>query len=508
MLINREIWQKVLPLNKGRSCESFVRVVAAAQICSNNNYDTTPIFFLPGWGFDGRIITVMSTVPSWFSPLLPADPLGLLKKLHDFIKKNQINRINLIGWSMGGNLALDFALAYPDKVSKLFLLSVRQSWSKAEIEHIRLTLTSNPQKFLAGFYRNCFLGYKQAYNRFVANLEAQYLEQLDLPILLAGLDYLVEAKISSPPCVEAYSLHGRRDLVVPLVEMAKIKHSKVTIFNHAGHALLMDDNFQLPEKKNKKAIRHNFTKAAATYDAYSDIQQELAGKLVNECRLPLSSPPQSILEIGCGTGNYTLLLAQRFSDADISTLDFSQQMVEMARLKLAPISSRIKFICEDGESFLAAAPSSFDLITSNATMQWFDNIDYAFFNIKKLLTTGGLFKGSLFGPQTLQELALGLTQLFGQQIRLPAVDFLSRATLHNMLCKHFKIVLTSEWMVQRQYKSLIDLLLHIKKTGATGGHYKPLPFTRGRLKKLDDWFLAQYGGYRVSYQTYLLMVCK
>lgn len=41
--------------------------------------------------------------------------------LHDFMEQHEIEKANILGFSDGGNIALTFALKYPDKIKKLIL---------------------------------------------------------------------------------------------------------------------------------------------------------------------------------------------------------------------------------------------------------------------------------------------------------------------------------------------------------------------------------------------------
>lgn len=45
------------------------------------------------------------------------------KDIHDFLEKKQIDSVHLLGYSMGGRLALYFALTYPSKIQSLILES-------------------------------------------------------------------------------------------------------------------------------------------------------------------------------------------------------------------------------------------------------------------------------------------------------------------------------------------------------------------------------------------------
>lgn len=68
-----------------------------------------------------RVITFDGRGAGKSPPLLePADFVEDLKKLLDHL---QIDRAILVGHSMGGQIATDFALAYPDRVSKLVLVA-------------------------------------------------------------------------------------------------------------------------------------------------------------------------------------------------------------------------------------------------------------------------------------------------------------------------------------------------------------------------------------------------
>ncbi|MGV1100136.1 methyltransferase domain-containing protein [Thiovibrio sp. JS02] len=251
----------------------------------------------------------------------------------------------------------------------------------------------------------------------------------------------------------------------------------------------------------KKRIRQRFSRAAATYDAHADVQQELAMRLGRE--LPPAVLPARILEIGCGTGNFTAVLARRYPAAKIIALDFSENMIRQAREKLGG-RGNLSFLCEDGERFLAACASSFDLICSNSTMQWFDDIDAAFAGIRRLLAPEGHFLGALFGPRTFYELSRGLSHCFAAPVLLPPHRFPGRETIAAMAASGLKEARVQEVEKVRQYGSLLDLLDHIRKTGTGGGQQLPATLTRGRLRLLDAWFQEHFNGYPATYQAFIV----
>jgi SAM-dependent methyltransferase len=76
----------------------------------------------------------------------------------------------------------------------------------------------------------------------------------------------------------------------------------------------------------------------------------------------LGSDPANILELGTGTGAGALMLAQRFPGAQVTGLDVSHAMIDLARGKTPPeVRSRLRFEVGDAAS-LKYDEGAFDLI--------------------------------------------------------------------------------------------------------------------------------------------------
>jgi trans-aconitate 2-methyltransferase len=95
-----------------------------------------------------------------------------------------------------------------------------------------------------------------------------------------------------------------------------------------------------------------------------------------------------IVDLGCGTGTLTKRLADRFTDADVFGLDSSAPMlVEANKLK----SPRLVFAQGAIESFAdgGVVDGSFDVIFSNAALQWVDGHEVLLPKLIARLTTRG-----------------------------------------------------------------------------------------------------------------------
>jgi trans-aconitate 2-methyltransferase len=74
--------------------------------------------------------------------------------------------------------------------------------------------------------------------------------------------------------------------------------------------------------------------------------------------------PRTVVDLGCGPGNLTALLAQRWPDADVVGLDSSPEMIARAREVAPPVT----FDVADLREWAPSEPV--DVLVSNATLQW------------------------------------------------------------------------------------------------------------------------------------------
>lgn len=99
----------------------------------------------------------------------------------------------------------------------------------------------------------------------------------------------------------------------------------------------------------------------ATYLRYGD---ERGRPFIDLLSRVGAAEPRVVVDLGCGPGNLTVTLAQRWPRARVTGLDSSPQMVAQARQLAAPIT----FDAADVRDW--APGPEVDVVVSNAVLQW------------------------------------------------------------------------------------------------------------------------------------------
>lgn len=106
--------------------------------------------------------------------------------------------------------------------------------------------------------------------------------------------------------------------------------------------------------------------------------RELAGRV--------ASTPRTIIDLGCGPGNSTAVLRQRWPEADVSGLDSSDTMLASA----CAVDQEVTWIKSDIADWAAEEKPTFDLVFSNAALQWVDNHARVFPQLLRRVSGGGV----------------------------------------------------------------------------------------------------------------------
>jgi len=248
---------------------------------------------------------------------------------------------------------------------------------------------------------------------------------------------------------------------------------------------------------DKEVIKNNFSRYAKYYDRYSSVQYACALELINKIKI---NGFKKILDIGCGTGNYTKCLRTKFPLAQIKALDISSDMIEVAREKLG--DEKIEFIVADGESI--SFKEKFDLISSNASFQWFEDLKGALLRYKRLLNRKGVISFSTFGPDTFCELSQSLREMYRRrEVSLSSCNFPQKTEVEKILKVLFKEVEIERKIHKEEYNLLPELLRKIKYSGVRGAGLDRKAFwTPGTIEELQKVYKGKFKGITVTYEIF------
>jgi trans-aconitate 2-methyltransferase len=96
--------------------------------------------------------------------------------------------------------------------------------------------------------------------------------------------------------------------------------------------------------------------------------------------------PRKIIDIGCGPGNSTQVLANRFPDAYIIGVDNSPNMIETAQRNCISLDFKV---CDVNKDLLKVG-KGYDIVFSNACIQWIPNHRELLKNLIGLLKIDGI----------------------------------------------------------------------------------------------------------------------
>lgn len=196
-------------------------------------------------------------------------------------------------------------------------------------------------------------------------------------------------------------------------------------------------------------IVRNFGGAAKTYDKVADIQRVVAKELVR--RIHLLRPPSTLLDIGCGTGLVTEMLARRWPCAEITALDASPEMLSRLKEKL-PNAVRL-----EADAATYSTEKKFDLVVSSMLLHWLSEPQRVIAHWRSLLATGGTLAVAFPLDGSLKEWkelcrasgARDRTWRFPERQDLAAVEPFMNVNVHSIA-----------------YESMFEFLKHLRGTGA------------------------------------------
>ncbi|MDQ2076323.1 malonyl-ACP O-methyltransferase BioC [Marinimicrobium sp. ABcell2] len=396
-----------------------------------------PLVLLHGWGCDSGSWEPLLPVLRQFGDVIAIDLPGfgesapvpgfdlgtVLQRLEDSLPP----RATLIGWSLGGMLAVALAERCPDKVQRVVTLAsnlafvARADWPAAMAPAINRRFNAGFKADPAATWRR-FTGLMAQGDSEERTLLKELRKAFSGPDvsahtwsealqLLAQLDNRERfARLPQP----GLHLYAEADALVPLAAAEAVpqlnNRQTVAVIPGAGHALHWSRPVEVVEhigrflrrdagQLDKRRVANSFSRAASSYDRVARLQRAVSERLLE--LLPKSAVEATrILDLGCGTGYITERLAQNRPGAQVLGLDLAEGMLHFAR---GQRSMPAQWLCADAEA-LPLAPDSLDLVYSSLSIQWCEQVSGLFNELQRVIMPGGTLAFSTLGPGTLREL--------------------------------------------------------------------------------------------------------
>lgn len=269
------------------------------------------------------------------------------------------------------------------------------------------------------------------------------------------------------------------------------------------------DCVENPVEKPEREARYrqrSFDRASRRYDSVSEVQRIMAGRLVEVASEV--TEPETILEIGCGTGHLSKHLVRRWPDARLLLTDVSEGMLTRARERLgtSAVGARVRWRVLDARGPGWELEERFRLVASSAVVQWFPDLRAHLAGVAHRSLPGGHYLVAGFLPENLPELGKTLAR-FGVTLNVghsrAALEAASRAA-------ELRIQRFQTEAIVREYAGARELLDALRTMGASR-YPGERPLARRALRELMKDYerhFASPGGVRATWQVWYAVLAR
>lgn len=237
-------------------------------------------------------------------------------------------------------------------------------------------------------------------------------------------------------------------------------------------------------KLDKNLIAKRFKKSLTTYSENAVVQKHMTQRLGEFIQnIPVDSTG-SVLEIGCGTGFLTEYLSQNLRYERYVANDIIPECADYVEM----ISDEIEFL--EGDVDELKIDEKFNLIVSNATLQWSHNLPRVIKNLNGMLSDNGILAFSIFGEKNLEQ----MSKLVSRALNYHSLDDLK------VMLKDYKVLLMRDELIKLNFENPVDVLKHIKFTGTNAiSEYR---WSKSGLKNFESQYKRFYTSSEGVYLTY------
>ena len=237
-------------------------------------------------------------------------------------------------------------------------------------------------------------------------------------------------------------------------------------------------------KINKNSLAKRFGKSKNSYENATPIQEKMAQFLITKIAKRLEKKEVfSILEIGCGTGRLTRKLISQFPKAEIIAIDISKEMLA----KASKATKQPVYVNADAEEFIHSLSNKFDLIVSNAAIQWFEKPEIALPKLYTLLKPQGFLALATFANKTFFELSSAFDDayIFNALEKRQHVVVLPSIKAWQEMLPLAEIV---DEIIEKKFPDVRSFLRSIQQAGAVNSTNKINAIPKKVLKSMYEFY--------------------
>ena len=203
---------------------------------------------------------------------------------------------------------------------------------------------------------------------------------------------------------------------------------------------------------DKALVAQRFAKAGQSYVEHAVVQKQISAQLFEYLKAYCPNTFDSVLEIGCGSGNLTHLFQTHFQFEQL----FLNDLYADVEQHFSTIQN-IAWLIGDIEQL--TLPQSLDAVISSSALQWMTDLPTLLHRIHDALKPNAYFGFSTFGSDNLTE----IKQLTGQGLNYISLEFLKR----QLEQQNFEVLFIEQEVKQIYFDHPKSVLQHLKATGVT-----------------------------------------
>lgn len=222
---------------------------------------------------------------------------------------------------------------------------------------------------------------------------------------------------------------------------------------------------------NKALVKKRFSKSLKTYEDNAVIQKIMAKKLIE---LLVLKEYNSIFEIGCATGILTKEIKKNLTFKEYIANDIVEKSQEYINKIIYPNI----FLGGDIEEI--ELNKKYNLIISNASLQWCNDIEKVLEKLINSLEEKGTLAISIFGDNNLKE----IKDIFHLENNTYSLNKLKES-----LAK-YKLITFEEEEIKVEFENPIMVLKHLKLTGVNA--IKEVVLSKKKLQEFEEEYTKKY----------------